>query len=161
MNPKSNLLQWRAVRTKSSWMYMLHTVCDVIIARSCGTLPAPAAIIFLLTLECVMQLWIRLCLKTVVYFNLRLDRNLDIRIQRNWVATLQLLFLLCKASSTNLFEIHRWSWTSGVHFSISAGGGNFVFWPSQPRVRQLSSAQRTLHLEVCDEVIHIYKLKQV
>ena len=143
MNPKSNLLQWRAVRTKSSWMYMLHTVCDVIIARSCGTLPAPAAIIFLLTLECVMQLWIRLCLKTVVYFNLRLDRE-------SWVATQQLLFLLCKASLTKRFEIHRWSWTSGVHFSISPGGGNFVFWPSQQRVRQLSSAQCTLHLEVRD-----------
>jgi len=26
---------------------------------------------------------------------------------------------------------------------------------------RLSSAQRTLHLEVCDEVMHIYKLKQV
>jgi len=30
------------------------------------------------------------------------------------------------------------------------------------RVRQLSSASRTLHpLEVCDEVAQIYKLKQV
>jgi len=57
-------------------------VCDVIIARSCGTLPASAAIIFLLTLECVMQLWKSLCLKTLVYFNLRLDRDLEIRIQR-------------------------------------------------------------------------------
>jgi len=57
-------------------------LCVVIIARSCGTLPASAAIIFLLTLECVKQLWIRLCLKTVVYFNLRLDRDLEIRLQR-------------------------------------------------------------------------------
>ena len=60
----------------------MHTVCDVIIARSCGTLPASAAIIFLLTLECVMRLLIGLCLKTVVYLNLRLDRDLEIRIQR-------------------------------------------------------------------------------
>jgi len=104
---------------------------------------------------CVMQLWIRLCLKPVVYFNLRLE------YRESWVATLQVLFLLCKASLTKLFEIHRWSWTRGVHFSISAGRGNFVYWPSQQRVRQLSSAQRTLHLEVCDEVIHIYKSKQV
>jgi len=36
--------------------------------------------------------------------------------------------------------------------------------PKPPRgdgTGQLSSAQRTLHLEVCNEVIHIYKLKQV
>jgi len=135
MNAKSKLLQRRAACSTSSWTCILHTVCDVIIARSCGTLPASAAIIFLLTLECVMQLWIRLCLKTVVYFNLRLDSDLVIRIQR-------------KLGLTMLFEIHRWSWTSGVHFSISAGSGNFVFWPSQQRVRQLSSVQRTLHLEM-------------
>ena len=155
MNPKSKLLQRCAVRSTSSWTCILHTVCDVIIARSCGTLFASAAIIFLLTLERVMQLRIRLCLKTLVYFNLRLE------YRESWVATLQLLFSLCKISLTKLFEIHRWSWTSGVHFSISAGDGNFVFWPSQQRVRQLPSAQRTLHLEVWDKVIHIYKLKQV
>ena len=82
MNPQSKLLQRRAVSSTSSWTCILHTVCDVIIARGSGTLPAPAAIIFLLTLECLMQLWIRLCLKTVVYFNLRLDRDVEIRIQR-------------------------------------------------------------------------------
>jgi len=59
----------------------VHTVCDVIIARSCETLPASAAMIFLLTLECVMQLLICLCLKTLVYFNLRLDRDFESRIQ--------------------------------------------------------------------------------
>ena len=41
---------------KSVGLDVLNTVCDVIIARSCGTLPASAAIIFLLTLECLMQL---------------------------------------------------------------------------------------------------------
>jgi len=44
--------------------------------------PASAAIVFLLALECVMQLLIRLCLKTLIYFNSRLDRDLEIRIQR-------------------------------------------------------------------------------
>jgi len=73
---------------------------------------------------------------------------LRLEYRESWVATLRLLFLLCKASLRKLFEINRWSWTSGVHFSISAGGGNFVFWLSQQRVRQLSSAQRTLHLEM-------------
>jgi len=34
----------------------VHTVCDVIIARSCGTLPPFAAIILLLALDCVMGL---------------------------------------------------------------------------------------------------------
>jgi len=34
----------------------VRIVCDVIIARSCGTLPAFAAIILLLALDCVMQL---------------------------------------------------------------------------------------------------------
>jgi len=29
-------------------------------------------------------------------------------------------FLLCKVSLTKLFEIHRWSWTSDVHYFISA-----------------------------------------
>jgi len=71
--------------------------------------------------------------------------TLRLEYRESWVATLQLLFLLCKANLTKLFEIHRWSWTSGVHFSISAGRGNFVFWPSQQRVRQLWSVQRTLH----------------
>jgi len=33
----------------------VRTVCDVIIARSCGTLPASAAIMFLLTWECVIS----------------------------------------------------------------------------------------------------------
>jgi len=74
---------------------------------------------------------------------------LRLEYRESWVATLQLLFLLCKASLAKLFKIHRWSWASDVHFSVSAGGGNFVFWPSQQRVRQLSSAQRTLHLQVC------------
>jgi len=63
-------------------IFNVHTVCDVIIASSCGTFPASVAIIFLVTLECVMQLWIRLCLKTAMYFNLRLDRDLEIRILR-------------------------------------------------------------------------------
>ena len=34
----------------------VHTVCDVIIAHSCGTLPAFVAIILLLALDCVTQL---------------------------------------------------------------------------------------------------------
>jgi len=34
----------------------VHTVCDVIIARSCATLRAFAAVILLLALDCVMQL---------------------------------------------------------------------------------------------------------
>jgi len=47
-----------------------HTVCDVIIARSCGTLPPFAAI--LLVLDCVVELWISLCLKAVMYIFSRL-----------------------------------------------------------------------------------------
>ena len=34
----------------------VYTVCDVIIARICGTLPPFAAIILLLFLDCVMEL---------------------------------------------------------------------------------------------------------
>ena len=77
--------QFKVVAAVCSVHYItenVHIVCDIIIARSCGTLPASAAIIFLLTLECVTQLLIRLCLKTVVYFNLRLCRDLEIRMQR-------------------------------------------------------------------------------
>jgi len=59
--------------------------------------------------------------------------TLRLEYRESWVATLQLLFLLSKVSLTKLFESHRWSWTSGVHSSISAGSGNFVFWPSQQR----------------------------
>jgi len=55
----------------------VRTVCDVIIAHSCGTLPAFTAIVLLLALDCVMQLWIRLCLKVVVYFSFRLDSDLQ------------------------------------------------------------------------------------
>jgi len=43
----------------SSVQYIIvnvHIVCDVLIARSCGTLPAFAAIMLLLALDCVMQL---------------------------------------------------------------------------------------------------------
>ena len=54
-----NESQIEVVATVCSTQYIIlnvHTVCDVIFARSCGTLPASAAIIFLLTLECMMQL---------------------------------------------------------------------------------------------------------
>jgi len=34
----------------------VHIVCDVIIARSCGTLPPFAAVTLLLALDCVMGL---------------------------------------------------------------------------------------------------------
>jgi len=57
MNPKSKLLQRRAVRSTSSWTCAYCEWCNN--RRSCGTLHAPAAIIFLLTLEYVTQLWIR------------------------------------------------------------------------------------------------------
>jgi len=33
----------------------MHTVCDVIIARRCGTLPPIVAIIVLLALDCAMD----------------------------------------------------------------------------------------------------------
>jgi len=35
--------------------------------------------------------------------------TLRLEYRESWEATLQLLFLLCKASLTKLFEIHRWS----------------------------------------------------
>ena len=106
MNPKSKLLQRCAVHHLERTC-ILHTVCDVIIVCSCGGLPASAAIVFLLTLECVMKLWIRLCLKTVLYFNLRLDRDLEIRIQRKLGSDTTISFLALKARLTKLFEIHR------------------------------------------------------
>jgi len=135
----------------------VHTVCDVIIPRSCGTLPSFTAKYFCL----LWSVWCSWCLKIVVYYTLRLDSDLKIRIQRKLCSdTTTFSFLLCKANLTKLFAIHRWCWTSGVHFSISAEGVNFVFWPSQ-RARQLLSVQSTLHLEICDEMIKIYKLKQV
>jgi len=49
----------KVVAAACSMQYIIlnvHTVCDVIIARSCGMLPAFVAIIFLLTLDCVRQL---------------------------------------------------------------------------------------------------------
>ena len=148
MNPKSKLLQRRAVCSTSSWTCTLHTVCDVIIARSCGTLPASAAIIFLITLECVMQLWIRLCLETVVCFNLRLDSDLEVRIQRKLSSDTTTSFLALQS------QFNKAVWNSPLKLSQRCSfqhldwSGNFVFWPSQQRVRQLSSVQCTLHLEV-------------
>jgi len=79
----------------------VHTVCDVIIPRSCGMLPVFAAIIFLLTLECVMQLRIRLCLKAVVYFTLRLDSDLEIRIQRKLGSDTTTSFLALQSQFNN------------------------------------------------------------
>jgi len=148
MNPKSKLLQRRAVCSTSSWMGILHTVCDVIIARSCGTLPASAAIKFLLTLECVMQLWMRLSLKTVVYFNLRLNSDLEIRLQRKLGSDTTTSFLALQS------QFNKAVWNSPLKLSQRCSfqhldwSGNFVFWASQQRVRQLSSVQCTLHLEV-------------
>jgi len=68
------IVQCSASQQSSNWSYIqrcystaagnvqyinlnVHTVCDVIIARRCGTLPPFAAIIILLlALDCVMQL---------------------------------------------------------------------------------------------------------
>ena len=69
----------------------VHTVCDVIIPCRCGTLPPFAAIIFLLALDCVMELWISLCLKVAMCFSLRLE------YRESCVVTLQ-SYLFCKAN---------------------------------------------------------------
>jgi len=148
MNPKSKLLQRRAECSTSSWTCILQFVCDVILAVIVERCPHLRPLYFCL-------LWSVWCSCEYVYVwklscTLTWDWTVTLKLEyrESWVATLQLLVLLCKASLTKLFEIHHWSWISGVHFSISAGSGNFVFWPSQQRVRQLSSVQRTLHLEV-------------
>jgi len=80
----SNESKIEVVATACSTQYIIlnvHTVCDVIIARSCGTLPHLRPLYFCL----LWSVWCSceyVCLKTVFYFNLRLDRDLEIRIQR-------------------------------------------------------------------------------
>ena len=75
----------------------VHTACDVIIVPRCGTLPHFAAIILLHALNCVMELWISLCLKAVMYISLRLGSDLEIRIQRTLCSDTT-TFLFCKAN---------------------------------------------------------------
>ena len=86
----------------------VHTVCDVIIARRCETLPPFAAIILILALDCVMELWIGLCLNAVIYISLRLGSDLEIRIQRKLCSHTTTFFFVLQSQLTKLSAIHRW-----------------------------------------------------
>ena len=90
----------------------VHTVCDVIITRRCGLwkVAVICGLILLPALECVMELWTRLCLKAVMYISLRLGSDLEIRIQRKLCSDTDTttLFFVFQSQLTKLSAIHRW-----------------------------------------------------
>jgi len=53
--------------------------------------------------------------------------TLRLEYSENRVVTQQLSFLFCKANGRSYLQFTAESWTSGVDFSISAEGDNFVF----------------------------------
>jgi len=128
----------------------VHAVCDVIIARRCGTLPSFAAI--LLVLDCVVELWISLCLKAVMYIYLRLGSDLEGRIQGKLCSdTTTFFFVLQSQLYQSCMRFTAESWTSGVDFSISPEGDNFVFLASPAGTAAFVCAVRfTPWSEVCN-----------
>jgi len=84
----------------------VHTVCDVIIARRCGTVPPFAAIS--LVLDCVVELWISLCLKAVMYISFRLGSDLEIRIQGKLCSGTTTFFFVLQSKWTKPSANHRW-----------------------------------------------------
>jgi len=100
----------------------LQTWCDVKIARSCGTLSAFAAIIFLLALDCAMQLWIRVRLKATVYLSFKLDSDLAIRIQRKSCSDTTTSFFVLQNQLINkaCLQFTAGGWTSGVDFILAS-----------------------------------------
>jgi len=94
----SELLQCSGVHC-TKIILNVHTVCDVIIACRCGTLPPFAAIILLLALDCMMELWISLSESCHVLF-------LYIRIHRKLCSDTTIFFVL-QSQLTKLSAIHR------------------------------------------------------
>jgi len=126
----------------------VHNVCDVIIARRCGTLPPFAAILLFWT---VVELWINLCLKAVVYISLRLGSDLEIRKQGKLCSdTTTFVFVLQSQwkSASHCWKLNQRCW---FYFSISAEGNNFVFLAIPAGTAAFVCAVRfTPWSEVCD-----------
>ena len=106
------IVNWKLLQRRAYTVHHLeraYCVGYVIIVRSCGTLPAFAAILLALALDFVMKLWKRLCcLKAVVYFFFRLDSDLEIRLERMLRSVPATFFVVLQSQLTKLSAIHRW-----------------------------------------------------
>ena len=115
----------------------MHAVCDVIVARTCGILPPFAAI--LLVLDCVVKLWISLCVKAAMYISLRLE------YRESCVVTQQLSLMFCKAINKAVCNSPLKVEPVVLILASRPKVITSFFWPSH-RVPRLSPAQCALHL---------------
>jgi len=102
----------------------VHAVCDVIIARSCGTLGRYTSTCFGLRDGVVNKFMSESC---HMYISFILGSDLGIRILRKLCSDTTTFFFVLQSQLIKLSAIHRWMLNQRCWLSISAEGDNFVF----------------------------------